>query len=689
MIQKIPTDIELFNKYINVTDDRQFVIHEYLIPTISPDGKWDYTNAAKKIDDKNRRDTWDWPNDRSEQWSKFRKINDDLYANLANAQGDEREQLKSKLNANIKACIDYDKEHKVVEGILLSDKANYDDKEAFGVQQDLYEIDNPIHKISFKYEKQIPFSELDKELIAKYVEMHNELPLTTKYVIEELNAMTEKLPAFWERLFICKEKGDKASNTICMPPPPMKGSYGPVVSFYMPTAEEQKQYIDDFNKYIDDLINDTNAYFEHVSEVQKLIYDDEEDPDTSESLFYQVDRLYHKLFDKDKNSIDICTFDENFDDFKGAWSDERKKMQKVSDEFSLKNNVFGDVWEELYDLLKAKFAPKPKNVVNLQQASVNPTSNPDFDEFKKETLQRFESGISNFFDAEDWHVIIDNFEAKHDDKNKEKYLEIALTQHPESAKLLIRKASEEADKHEYKNALSIIDKAETLESQHHPNFYLIKGRILCNLYLTNQAIPLYEKLFNSKGIGLDHYQEIAYYNLIDIYEGQKNYLECISITKDMLDKHKDNDTYTARLCSYYRMAGLLKEAEELVTAYLEKNPDNAICNEELGHIYNENKEYWKAINQYDKAFEINKEENYNSLFYKGKAYVERKDYSDAATCFETCVLYYHFGKEYHIAAMHCYKELNMPYLVDYHINKILELDPEFSESLNIIKEQSN
>ena len=135
--------------------------------------------------------------------------------------------------------------------------------------------------------------------------MHNELPLTTKYVIEELNAMTEKLPAFWERLFICKEKGDKASNTICMPPPPMKGSYGPVVSFYMPTAEEQKQYIDDFNKYIDDLINDTNAYFEHVSEVQKLIYDDEEDPDTSESLFYQVDRLYHKLFDKDKNSIDI------------------------------------------------------------------------------------------------------------------------------------------------------------------------------------------------------------------------------------------------------------------------------------------------------------------------------------------------------------------------------------------------
>ena len=77
------------------------------------------------------------------------------------------------------------------------------------------------------------------------------------------------------------------------------------------------------------------------------------------------------------------------------------------------------------------------------------------------------------------------------------------------------------------------------------------------------------------------------------------------------------------------------------------------------------------------------------MFYKGNAYVEMKNYSDAATCFETCVLYYHFDKEYHIAAMHCYKELNMPYLVDYHINKILELDPEFSESLNIIKEQSN
>ncbi len=688
MIQKIPTDIELFNKFINETDNRQHIFHEYLIPKLTPDAKWDYTDAEKHVDEKTRVECWGWTKDVSEQWSRFRSINDELYNKLANAEGEERNQLTKQLNENISKCIEYDKKHKVIIGILFGGHSNNDDKKVFNVKQDVMQFETPLRTISFTYEKQLPFSDFEKKLIDKYVEMYNQLPKTTKYVINELNAMAELLPGYWERLFICKEKADKASNTICFPPAAMKGGYSPAISVYIPTAEEQQLYINEFNTSINDLIHELNAHFDHVNEIQKLIHGEDEDEKKSKTLFSQVDAMYHKLLHQNKNSIDVCIFANDFDEFKGVWSDERKKMEKVWDVFIKKDNVLGDVWQELYDLLKAKFAPKPR-AANMPPPLNMPPSNPEFDELKKETMQRFETEVSTFFDAEDWHIILDNYGAKNDLKNKAKYLEIALTQHPESSTLLLRKADEEVSKQEFKKALDLVNKAETLETYHHPNFYLIKANILCQLHTPELAIPLYDKLINTKSPGVERYQQIASYNLLDIYENMGNYLECISITKNLFEKNKNDEILFQRLCGYYRSAELFKEAEETIAAFIADNPDNASSIEQLGLSSIENKDYRKAIEYFDKAFNINKDENYGSLFHMGNAYIELKEFDDAATCFETSILYYHFDKKSHLAAVQCYKELDMPYMVDYHINKILELDPEFTESLNIMKEQGN
>ena len=688
MLKKIPTDIEAFNKFINTTDDRQKTYHESLIPKFTKEGKFDYTDAVKKIDDKPRWEAWEWTKEESAHWSDFRIENDKLYAEVKNPDNTNKSKSENALYKNINLCVDYDKKHKLIERIFLGMSSYGIDRELFGIQQDLLEYDTPLRKISIKYEKQMPLSDFEKKLIDKYVAMNKQLPETIKYVMNELPLMAEKWPGFFERLFISKEKADKASNTICLPPPVMEGSFSPAVSFYMPTPEESQAYINDFNKYVNALILDLNAHFDKGREIQYLVHEEEDEDTKKVTLHDEVSEMFHKLMDKKKNSIDICSFDQDLDDYRGLWSDERKKMDVVLKAFNIKDNLLGDFYEEFYEFIKDKFAAK-REQVTIQHPPGVQLQGQEIDELRMETIQRFESGASTYFDVEDWHIILDSLERKRDETNKAKYLEIALIQHPNHPMLLLRKASEESDKQNYKVALDIINSAENKESGNHPNFFLIKANILCKLHSTDQAIPLYEKLLNAKGMGLENFQKIAYDNLIGIYQKQEKYLECIALTKDQLEKNKKDVELLSELCKYYRLAGLHKEAEEMINETLENNPDNSAIIEQLGHIYFENKEYGKAIKQFEKAYEIDKHDNYYCLFHKGKVLMEMKEYANAAVCFEICILHYHFGKDFHIAASHCYKELDMPYLVDYHISKIIELDPEFTESLNIMKFQGN
>ncbi len=687
MIQKIPSDIELFNDYISKTDDCQYTSMEETVYPLNAEGRPDYSSADKKIVTQPAWKQWKLPEEQSRQWSLFRKRNDELYSTYCSAAGEEKKRLEELLTKNIADCIAYAIEHRIQDFLAASGYITLIQLEIFNLKQDILEFKTPLRTITLKYEKQIPLSDFEKEFLDKYVLMHNEVPLRTLDLCHKIKEQRDLIPGLWAKIPITKEKADKATNSIYLPPPEMKGDWSAGVQFTMPTLEESQQHVNDFNQYMGEFSEEVNKLCDNSNMLYAQVYEEEEYIDTEDgeeeeqpqTLFAEVEEMVDLMLqDWDKYSMDASVLYQDFDNFKGAWNPENKKILAAWDDFCKEDNVFMDVYNEFVGLLNEKFNPAEQNTEAAP--GISPISD-ETDDLRTETIKRYESGTSPYFDIDDWHIILDNFEQKYDVKNKAIALEKAFAQHPQNSTLLLRKAQEEAGKHEYQKALAFVKQAEAQGPLLHPNFYNIKASIYCQMHAPEQAVPLYNKLINSKGEGLEWYQKNARLRLIDIYNEQKKYPECIRLSKELLEKNPDEEDITAKLCFFYRSSGMLKEAEETAKLFLQKFPKSSVCMEQLGHLYIETGEYEKAAEQFENSYAVNKNENYGNLCHKGKALQHLKRFKEAAVCFETCIFYYHLDKNYHLGAAQCYTELKMPYAAIYHYRKVLALDPECTEAL--------
>jgi len=679
MAQQIPAEVESFNSYIINTDDCQRALVEHTVYPADTEGKTNYLSPDKKVLNEPAWMGWNWTEEESRQWSLYRQRHDQLYRGYSRAEGVEQNSRQELLNENISACIAYSLEHRLLEHIALSGQTTLGQLQTFGIKQDILQYKTPLRTITIQYEKQNPLSDFEKEFIDKYIALHNLVPERTGQILGEINELHSSLPGLWKKISIVREKADKASNTISLPPPEMKGSYSPVTSFKILSAEETQQHVDDFNAYIHQFQGEINSLCDRSDALAEEVYDEDANGESRNSLFNEVDKMHRDLHKSwEKYSIETMTLHDDFDEFLEAWGDEDEKITAPWSDFIKEQHVFMDVYNALVVFLNEKFNGKEEDI---ETVSGPPSGDPD--DIRTETIKRYESEMNSgiYFDIDDWHIILDHYEHKHDGKNKDIALEKAFAQHPQNATLLLRKAQEEAGKHEYQKALAFVKQAEAQGPPHHPNFYFIKANIFCQVHAPEQAIPLYNKLIASRDQGLEWFQEHARYRLIDIYAGQKKYFECIELCKELLEKKPDDENTIADLCSYYREGKMFKEAEEAAKNFLQKFPNSSQCMEQLGLLYLETGEYEKAAEQFENSYAVNKNENYGRLFHKGKALIALKRFSEAAVCFETCLFYYHLDKEYHLAAAQCYKQLKMPYAAAYHYRQALALDPECAEAL--------
>ena len=126
------------------------------------------------------------------------------------------------------------------------------------------------------------------------------------------------------------------------------------------------------------------------------------------------------------------------------------------------------------------------------------------------------------------------------------------------------------------------------------------------------------------------------------------------------------------------------EAENVLKSFIESHPKSSQAEKQLGLTLMDQKEYQKAIPHFDKAFNLDKDENYEVLFNKGNALYELKRFDEAAVCFETCVLYFKLEKDYNLAAGKCYLALNQNYLAKAHYKRALFLDRECKEAIDAL-----
>ncbi len=698
--KRIPKAIDDFARFINETDDLQKStdVHGFTIYPLDANGKIDYLAKEGKTEIKNepmyRR--YDWKHEESKMWSKFRaefeELNNERKEDLPNPE------LDKKLKKIITDFIAYDGKTDLIEKVDSMQTPTYQ-LERFHIRQDLLTFETPFRDINIKYEEEIPFNKFEKDFIKKYKALHDasfRIGQRIRKVLPAINNLHNRLPHLWEQIPALKEKLDKAQNSICIPPPTMKGSMvSEVISFTVPTPEESQKRTDDFNEHITkfqgevtQFCNECTATFKEVEWFETFWDNDEEE--YQEPLFEKIDAMVSNFLDMDCRSLDYSSIDDDHQDFLGAWSQLMKEGEKISDPWSKfvdEQKLFMGVYTAFIYFLQDSFAKNDHDedteVIDVSKPLVD-----EQDDLRAETLRRYEADVKNdtniYFDSMDWHIILDKYDREWDNKNKRIIMKKALAQHPEEPVLLIRYANMELKDQNFQKALELFKQVEKIGPPFHPNYYSVKAHVYLELQSPDQAIPLYRKLTEQQGDEIKWWRLNSYSNLVDIYDAKKDWDECIKISKTLIAEEPDKDLWTTRLAYFLAQKMEFNEAEKVLKSFIETHPKSSQAEKQLGHTYFDQKDYLNAIQHYDRAFNLDKDENYGVLYNKGNALFELKRFDEAAVCFETCILYFKLEKDYNLAAGKCYLALNQNYLAKAHYKRVLFLDRDNKEAIDAL-----
>jgi tetratricopeptide (TPR) repeat protein len=706
MFTRIPNELRKFSDFINATDDCQSSPDTigFTIYPKTPEGKTNYSAKEDLVEIKDQPNykRWDWTDTESKTWSNYRKKFDAAFAEHSQNKSDS--QLKTKCEALINELITYDQAQGLLNRVAESGNTTQKQSEIFNIRPDTLKIKTSLRTIEVKYEKQLPLNDFETTLLEN-IKALNESAFghrkQSKKLQTKIKNLMRQLSHLWEQYPILKDKADKATNRLFIPSPKMKGAMSDVVAFQMPTQEEAKKNHENFMEYSQSFSTDYMELYNTLQNVEleekKLYSLFEEDDNYEVPVYKEMESLYHKLFeDGSCVSLDLSSLYDEEDAFRellGEISAEVDEMHEEWCNFVDRFNLLNTVYSNFVKFTNAEFGDNNDEEDDDEGTeSKNPftTEDNEMDELQAETMKRYKDGQENnsipYFDTADWHVILDNFERRYDRKNFSEAMEQALTQHPEDTTMQIRKAQELANEHQYQPALDLLKKAEAQGPPHHPKLFFVKATVYRNLQSPDLAIPQYMRIINQDNLLLIEWKRHAYENLIDIYDVKKNYDECLRLALELLALFPDDELIVEKAAWAYNAAGKSSEGEEVLRHYLEYHPKSADAYNRLGHILVDKKEYRKAIECYDKAFALDRNELYEALYYKGLALMELKEYDEAAINFEHCLLYFKISVEFHVGAAKAYDKAGMQEQVIYHYRQALAIDPDCKEAVDYLLE---
>jgi tetratricopeptide (TPR) repeat protein len=604
------------------------------------------------------------------------------------------------LESYISMFIDFEHGHHLLQRIADAIYTTQPQMELFNIRQDIFEYKTTLRTIHFKYEKSIPQNDFEKKLLEKYIALHEhavQVRNKAKKIRRHIANLYPVLEPLWQKYAVLKEKADKAANRVFIPSPKMKGAFSDAVQVYIPTPEEAQKAYDDlmqfsksFHARVTDAANEMMKVEKEVDWVKSQW--SEEELGYTDPLFNEVDELFGEIFNDTCDSFDVLTLDDEHQEFLGDYGNATDELSNANDDwanFIERYNVFMNVYNHFVEYTNGEnIEEKDEELDNIRNASFS--SDDEGNDLRAETIRRYKSDLelktNTYFDSADWHIILDHYQHEFDRKNFEAALKRAFEQHPDETTLQIRKAHELAEAHQYQQALELLKKVEQKGPPYNLRMFTVKANVYRQLKNPDLAIPLYYKIINHEGGEIPEWKKFSYECLVEIYDEKKNYEKCLELSKALLQMFPDDETVVERTGFYYNLTGCSAEAENLLMRFIQYHPQSANCMERLGHVFFDRKEYRKAIEWYDKTFAIDKEENYGSVYHKGKAWMLLKEYDEAAVCFEQCLLFYKLSKEYHVGAAQAYEKLNMQPQVIHHFREALKLDPDCKEAIDYLME---
>lgn len=274
----------------------------------------------------------------------------------------------------------------------------------------------------------------------------------------------------------------------------------------------------------------------------------------------------------------------------------------------------------------------------------------------KALLQQFDNlktGKTNsFLEEESFERIIDYFDEKEQLPQALEAAEYGIQQYPYSSLLLLKKADLLIALKRYKEALFILDQAETMDSKD-ANLYILKTDAYLALDLQQKAASVLEAAIED----FEGEEKVdLLFELADVYDDYENFDKVFDCLGMILEQEPTNEEALYKICFWTDFTGRNEEGIRLHQKIIEEFPFNELAWFNLAAAYQGLKLYEKAIDAYQYAVAIDEKFDY-ALRNMGDAYIRLRRYKDAVEVLEKVLELARPEDVIYEAIGHCYDKM--------------------------------
>jgi tetratricopeptide (TPR) repeat protein len=286
---------------------------------------------------------------------------------------------------------------------------------------------------------------------------------------------------------------------------------------------------------------------------------------------------------------------------------------------------------------------------NLPNQSNN---NEEMQELLKQ-YQNLQSGKRNsFLNEESFEKIIDYFDETENLAHALEAVELGIEHYPFSSALLIKKADLMIATRRYELALSILEKAELLDSRD-INIYILKTDAYLALDQQEKAVALLEnalKYFQ----GAERIELL--FELADVYDDYEEFDKIFDCLHLILVQEPNNEEALYKICFWTDFTGRNEESIRLHKEIIDEYPYNELAWFNLAAAYQGLKLYEKAIDAYKYSIVIDEKFDY-AYRNMADAYIRLRKFRDAIEALERVVELSRPEDVIYEAIAHCYDKL--------------------------------
>lgn len=279
----------------------------------------------------------------------------------------------------------------------------------------------------------------------------------------------------------------------------------------------------------------------------------------------------------------------------------------------------------------------------------------------------------SFIDEEAFGRIVDYYDDTNELTRALEAADVAINQYPLSGNLMVKKADLLIVVKKYREALRMLERAESL-SDEDINIYILKA----DAYLAlNQPERAEETMQEALG-KFDGYDKIdLLFELSDVFDDYEDFEKVFDCLKIILELDPTNEEALNKICFWTEYTGRNEESILLHRAILDDHPFSELAWFNLAAAYQGLKLYEKAIDAYQFAIAIDEkfEFAYRNL---ADAYIRTRKFTLAIEALQT-VLELAQPEEVILEAIgHCYDKLNDYATARTYYRRALHQNPEDS-----------